>query len=327
MINVKEMPISKEDIVNIQMWARGYRENHDISWPQFSAECGVPAGTLGPFVQGKYGAKDGGSNIARQIYQFRQAVEARSKRKEKLPEDPGFFETKTSRRLQHLLTEAHDGKIVIAATGPGTGKTISIDDYIQKAQPAYKATMRPSTARLLPMILEVHKALGIPSTGRMPSAVASQMVVERLKKRGALLIIDEANYLETESLEEIRSWFDECLNLGIALFGNEELLIRIKSGKHRDQFRRLSRRVGGSTIQQVPFEEDVAAFCDAWGIEAHDIRQFLKTVALSRDAGGLGECQQLVEAASILAASEGRGLTIGDLRDVKASRATRYIDA
>jgi DNA transposition AAA+ family ATPase len=326
MINVKEMPITDEDIDDIRLWAVGYRTSQEppLPWSQFAAESGIPAGTLQPFVTGKYQGDN--AKYARMMIQFRQAVEARTKRQASLPVDPGYFETQTTRRLQFLLQTAHDGKIVVAATGPGTGKTMAINDYMMKAQPCYKATMRPSTARLLPMILEVHKALNIPISVRGSAASASQLVVERLQKRKALLVIDEANFLSADGIEEIRSWHDET-GVGIALFGNEELLTRIETSRHRDQFARLSRRIGGRHIQSLPTEEDVTAFCDAWGIVQPDIRQYLKRVALTPDAGGLGECQQLIEAGSMIAAGEDRGLTLPDLRDAQAMRVSRWIKA
>ncbi|MEL6487444.1 MAG: AAA family ATPase, partial [Pseudomonadota bacterium] len=307
MINVKQMPITEEEIEEIRLWANGYRNNQDppLPWAQFGSECGIPSGTLQPFVSGKYAGDN--KKLARKMYQFRQAVEAKTKRQQTLPTDPGFFTTETSERLEYVLQVAHYGRMTVAATGPGTGKTVTINDYMGKAQPCYKATMRPSTAKLLPMILEVHKALGIPSN-RMPAAMASRMVVERLKGRKALLVIDEANYLQTDSIEELRSWHDEC-GIGIALFGNEELLTRIETGRHRDQFARLNRRIAAKHIQQVPTQADVRAFCDAWGVEQPDIRQFLIKIALTPDSGGLGECQQLIEAGSMIAAGEDRGLT------------------
>ena len=325
MINVAEMPIDESDIEEIRIWARGYRNLQDppLPWAQFGEECGIKGGTLQPFVTGKYAGDN--AKYARLLIQFRQAVESKTKRQESLPVDPGFFETETSQRFEYLLQVAHYGRMTLAATGPGTGKTKTINEYKKKAQPVYVSTMRPSTSKLLPMIMEVHKALGM-EPRRMPGSMASQMVVERLKGRKALLVIDEAGYLTTEAIEEIRSWHDEC-GIGVALFGNEELLLRITTGHKRDQFARLNRRIAAKHIQKLPTANDVEAFCDAWGIEQHDIREFLRNIAASPDCGGLGECQQLIEAGSMIASGEDRGLSLADLRDAQAARSSRWIRA
>jgi hypothetical protein len=79
--------------------------------------------------------------------------------------------------------------------------------------------------------------------------------------------------------------------------------------------------------QRTPLDEDVSAFCDAWGIEQPDIRRYLVTIATTPDSGGLRECKQLVEAGSMLAAADERGLSISDLRDAQSERATRWIKA
>ncbi|MEM8724325.1 MAG: AAA family ATPase [Pseudomonadota bacterium] len=326
MINVTEIPMDDEDIEEVRLWGLGYRQNAvpEVPWPQFSKESGVAQSTLHAFVTGKY--QGNRANVARKLFAFRQAVEATTKRQEQLPENPGFFETQTSRRLHALLEIAHMGRITVAATGPGTGKTMTIEDYRQKAQPTFVATLRPSTSTLNQFIMQVQKALAMdaPRLRAGSAAVSSLEVVERLASRNALLIIDEANYASIEAIEEARSWHDET-GVGICFMGNEELLARIETGKHRDQLARLNRRIAMRHIQRLPLPEDVHLFCDAWGVVQNDIRAFLEKIALTPDAGGLGECQQLIEAASMLADSEDRGLALSDMRDAQASRSTRWI--
>lgn len=327
MINVTEIPMNEQDIEDIRLWAKGYRENRPIElpWSQFAEASDIKMSTLQAFVSGKYQGRN--DNIARKIFLFRQSVEAQSKRQKTLPIDPGFFETKSALRMRAVMSMAHFGRITVIAAGPGTGKTMAITDYRERAQPTFVATLRPSTSTLLQMILEVHRALGIPPRCKN-SAEASRMVVERLHKQKALLVIDEANYACIDAIEEIRSWHDET-GVGICLAGNEELLRRIETGQHRDQFARLNRRIQHKHEQDVPEAEDVEAFCDAWQIEQPDIRGMLAKIALTPGAGGLGECQQLIEVASMLASEDGedRGLTISDMRDAQMTRKTRWIRA
>lgn len=326
MINVREIPMSEEDIDDIRLWGNEYRNSFSppLPWPKFSKESGIAESTLQSFLKGTYGGVD--INQARKLFAYRQSVEAKTKRQAKLPINPGFFETKTSLRLEGLLEAAHAGRITVAGTGPGTGKTMTIREYRMKVPHCYVATMRPSAERLLPMMQQVLKALGMPGH-RMPTAQASDMIISKLVDRKALLVIDEANYLSIESIEELRSWNDE-IGVGIALFGNEELLTRIESGRASDQLARLNRRINQRHVQKVPDEEDVEAFCDAWEIEQRDIRGYLRRIALTPHAGGLGECQQLIEMATLMADGEDREyLTLPDLRDAQMARATRWVKA
>ncbi|MAM39905.1 MAG: hypothetical protein CL949_15730 [Erythrobacter sp.] len=327
MINVTEIPITDEDIEDIRLWAEAYREATDppMPWGRFAKEIGdIGQSTLEGFVKGYY---NGNKAVqARKIFRYRQTIEAQTKRQEKLPVNPGFFETETSLRLEGLLLMAHGGRITAAGTGPGTGKTMSIREYKHKSSNCYVATMRPSSQRVLPMIQQVQKALGMPGL-RMPTRDASQMVIDKLIDRKALLVVDEANYLSIEAIEELRSWHDET-GVGIALFGNEELIAQIESGGKSDQLARLNRRISHRHIQKVPTEGDVDTFCDAWGIKQGDIRGYLRRIALTPHAGGLGECQQLIEAASLIADGEDREfLSITDLRDAQMARSTRWVKA
>lgn len=320
MINVTTLPV---DVEEMRLWLIGYRNGCEppIPWSQLAKETEIPAGTLQPFCAGTYQGNN--DNIARKVFQFRQSVEMQMKRQQALPRNPGYFETETSRRLMMLLEVAHMGRITVAATGPGTGKTMAVREYAARAQPTYIATMKPSCASLNAMLLEVHRALGL-EPRRVPSADASRVVLERVRGRKALLVVDEANYLSIEAIEEIRSWHDET-GLGICLLGNEELLARIETGRHRDQFARLNRRIAMRHTQRVPVRADVRAFCDAWGIDQPDIRTYLEKIALTPDSGGLGECQQLIESGSMLAAAEDRGLSLSDLREAQMYRATKWI--
>ncbi|MEL7784083.1 AAA family ATPase [Citromicrobium bathyomarinum] len=324
MINVTEIPINEEDIEDIRLWGAAYREETGMPWGRFAKAAGFAESTLQAFLKGTY--KGDNPKCARMLFKYRQTIEAQTKRQAKLPIDPGFFETETSARLEGLLLMAHEGRITAAGTGPGTGKTMSIKDYKAKAPNVYVATMRPSCQRVLPMIQQVQRSMGMPGL-QARTRDASQMVIDKLVDRKALLVIDEANYLSIESHEELRAWHDET-GVGLALFGNEELIAMIESGRKSDQLARLNRRISHRHIQKVPTEGDVEIFCSAWGIEQGDIRMFLKRIALTPHAGGLGECQQLIEAASLIADGEDREyLSIADLRDAQMARSTRWVKA
>ncbi|MFA6219616.1 MAG: AAA family ATPase [Erythrobacter sp.] len=324
MINVKDIPV---DVEEMRLWLNGYRELSipPMPWSQLARESGIPMGTITTFAAGTYGAKDGGTNVARKIFRFRQSTEAQTMRQDKLPTEPGYFATRTSERILELLEIAHMGRITVVGTGPGTGKTMTIDEYAERAGPVWKATMKPSSNSLLSMIQAVLKSLGVEQR-RLSTADASAVVVQRVTGRRGLLVIDEANWLSLEAIEELRFWHDTT-GVGICMLGNDELVQSIRTGRKRDQLARLLSRIANMHEQRTPLGEDVTAFCDAWGIEQPDIRRYLENIALTPDSGGLRECKQLIEAATMLAVAEDRGLSIADLRDAQSERATRWIRA
>lgn len=324
MINVKDLPV---DVEEMRLWLNGYRDLGEtpMPWSQIAKESGIPMGTLTTFAAGTYGAKDGGGNVARKVFQFRQMVEAQTMRQSRLPTNPGYFDTRTSLRMLDLLEIAHSGRITVVGTGPGTGKTFTMDEYAERAGSVWRATMSPSTGNLLAMIQSVLGALGVEQR-RLSKADASAMVMQRISGRRGLLVIDEGNWLTLESIEQLRNWHD-ITGVGVCIFGNEQLVQTIKTGPKRDQLARLLSRIANMHEQRTPLPEDVAMFCDMWGIEQPDIRRYLENIALTPDSGGLRECKQLIEAATMLAVADDRGLSISDLRDAQSERATRWIRA
>ncbi len=158
MINVTHLPV---DVEEMRLWLVGYRNMTDppVPWSQLAKETEIPMGTLQPFSAGKYAGDN--EKIARKLFMFRQSVEQQAVRQKTLPTNPGFFQTDTSQRLQMLLEVAHMGRITVGATGPGTGKTMTVREYAERAQPVWIATMKPSCAKLNAMIMEVHRALGL----------------------------------------------------------------------------------------------------------------------------------------------------------------------
>jgi len=322
MINASTIPI---DVEEMRLWALDYREQHSppLSWAKFAKECGIPEGTLQPFVKGNYNGDN--EDKARSMFRFRQSVEARRERQLTIPTDPGHFETETSLRIRSLLSIAHMGRITVAATGPGTGKTMTAEDYAERAQPVWYACMSRSTRRLNAMMAAVLAALDI-QIKYASGNIASRAVQARVKGRRGLLIIDEAQHCEWESLEEIRHWHDKT-GVGICLMGNEELLSRIESGRHADAFGRLNSRIAMRHIQRLPLPADVEAFCEAWQLREPGIKTYLERIALTPGSGGLRECKMIVEAGCMLASADDRGLSLADLRDAQSTRATRWIDA
>lgn len=323
MNNVNEVPVVIEDERD---WANGYRESFtpELSWQKFAMECGVAAGTLQPFCKGNYAGRN--DLVAGKIFKFRQTIESRERQKNAIPVDPGYFETETSRRLHAQLEFAHLGRITVAATGPGTGKTKTMDNYAECASRVWRVTMMPSAAKLYAMIKQVQIALKMDVRHNDVSG-ASRAVMGHLEKRtNGLIVVDEAQHLGLEAFDELRTWHD-LTGVGIAFLGNDTLLDRIESGRQSDAFARLNSRIGDKHIQQTPVIGDVSIFCDAWQIHDPAMRKFLQRIAMTRSAGGLRECRALIESAGILALADNRGLELADLQDANSTRATRWVKA
>jgi len=320
MNNPDDLPI---DVEAEREWANAYRLKHELSWSRFALLADVPMGTLQPFCKGNYQGNN--ERVARAIYRLRQMEETQSDLAY-LAEDVPYFETPTSRRIEGLLKIAHMGRVTAVGTAPGTGKTITAWNYALGVPLVFVVTMRQSTRTLNGMILQVLRVLeGTEPKGNNTQAL-SRRVTDNLRGKRKLLIIDEAQHLTWEALEEIRSWHDET-GTGICLLGNEELIMRIEGGPRRDAFARMNSRIAVRHVQNLPEQADAEAFCDAWKISDAGMRRLLIQIALTPAAGGLRECRQIVEAASMFAIEDQRPISLADLRDAQATRATRNIRA
>lgn len=317
MNNAEHFPVNVEAERD---WINARKAASDESWPMIAKEIGVPPGTLSTWATGSYQGRQ--EPTARAVFRFRQLIESQAERAHGILVEPGYFETPTSRRIMGLLTYAHMGRITVGATGPGTGKDMAAQEYANSVSNVWIATMWPTDKKLPAMISKVLRAVGVDPKGW--TRQMSHQVVEKVRGKRGLLVINEANHLETEALEEIRAWHDET-RIGICLLGNEELLMRIEGGAKRDAHARLNSRIAQRIMQNLPEEGDVVAFCDAWGLSDPAMRQMLMRIALSPGAGGLRECRQIVEQASMLAADDERPLSFDDLRDAQSTRATRFI--
>jgi DNA transposition AAA+ family ATPase len=319
MNNADNFPV---DVDELRRWALQEKADCNHSWPEFGKLAGIAHQTLSLFCTGKYAGNN--ENVARQLFRYKQTRQSQAQRAMRVPHQLGYFETRTSRRITGLLVIAHMGRITVVGTSPGTGKTITIEEYRASVSNCWIVTIRPATKTLASMIHQVIQAIGGQSAGVGWTRLLSDRVIDMVKGRNGLLIIDEANNLEMEAIEEIRAWHDKT-GVGICLLGNEELIERIRAGRHRDAYARLNSRIAQSHTQTLPHEEDVATFLDHWGIEDSKSRKLLTRIALTPGTGGLREIRQIIESASFLADDDGQELSLDYLQEAQSARSTRWI--
>jgi DNA transposition AAA+ family ATPase len=196
-------------------WLLEHKTVTGSSWTQLGAVTGIPPGTLSVFATGKYQGDN--ERISRDILRFRQHLNVQRELAMEAPEVPDYFETRTSRQVQALLSYAHRGRITVAATGPGCGKTKAAENYRDSMSNVWMATMRPSTAGINAMQIELLAKLG-----ERDQRMARCRQLSQADPRSAsatpngLLIFDEAQHLlRAVTIDEIRSWHDET-GVGVA---------------------------------------------------------------------------------------------------------------
>lgn len=312
------------DIAEQREWLIEHSKATGVKIAPLAKRVGIPYGTLSQFVSTKGYAGDE-RKLAEKIYRYRQTLASQQVLRMEAPEIPGYFRTDTSTELEGLLKIAQRGRIVVAAMGPGTGKTMTAKQFCAAYSNVHMATMRPSSAGVNNMQIAVLKSLGERDAKGTPQKL-SQMICDRVRDlTNPLLIIDEAQHLSEKAIEEIRSWHDET-DVGIALLGNIGVMQRLEGGNRAAAYAQLYSRIGQRLVRNVPLKSDALALAEAWNIHGEDEQAFICKVALL--PGGLRGATMMLEWASMIAhANHAEALTEDHLQDAWANLSSRAVSA
>jgi DNA transposition AAA+ family ATPase len=303
-------------------WIDAYRTRTGKSWSALSRISNIPPSTIQLFATGRYTGDL--QKTAMRVFAFRQKVESQEQRTGLVLAEPDYVETPTSRRIMILLEMAQSGRITIGAMGPGTSKTKAARHFQAcMGESVYLLTLRQSTGGLGPMLRQLMLAMRLRPSGH-GKAACSEQIIEHLQRSQSLIIVDEGNFATLESIEELRAIHD-ATKVGIAILGNEELAERIRGGRRSHQYARLARRIAKFYVQDLLTEEDIAAFLDAKNIDDARTRRLLVQVGTMPGHGGLGEVQQILETAHMLAIGDDKALEFEHVQAASGSRVTQIL--
>ncbi|GAM04833.1 AAA family ATPase [Novosphingobium sp. MBES04] len=315
------------DIEEQRNWIIDFRKGNALSWAEVAKRTGIPQGTLSQFGSDRGYAGDE-QKVADKVYLYRQLLASQAALDMEAPEVPGYFECETSLHLVSMLRWAQGGRmggrVVVAATGPGTCKSSSATHYASSFPNVFYVLMAPSNAGVNNMQQEVAVALGLGEVVGTPQKL-TRMICDRLRNLGnPLLIFDEAQHMSAASLEEIRGWHDR-IGVGLALFGNIGVMQRLEGTSRKADFAQLFSRVGMRLIRMLPLQADMDALAQAWNIHGpREIAQIRKVASLP---GGLRNATKMLELGAMMAASENAPLAADHMQDAWAQLSSRAVAA
>lgn len=280
-----------------------------------STRSGIPQGTLWQWFDGTYnGVLD---NVSDRVAKWLEAVDELTAAAARIPVAPAYVATPTSRKVEEALLFAQMmPEMVVVTLGAGMGKTCTAEHYCGTRPHATHVTMRPTTASLNNMLRELCEVFDVRE--RDPAKL-DRAIGHKLKRNGrnTLLVIDEAQNLTDQAVNQLRSYLD-LYGVGIALLGNEELYTRFGGNEAKPAFAQLHSRFGLRVRQLQPTAGDIDVLLDAWGLTDPEIRKLM--AAVGRKPGALRQVGKVLQLGGMYAAGDQRELSIADIKAAIANR-------
>ncbi|OSK94392.1 AAA family ATPase [Escherichia coli] len=260
------------NISDIRAGLRTLVESEKTTYSQIARESGVAAGTLSAFVNNKYNGDNErvAQSLERWLENYHRAAE--------LPEPPRFVETRTVRQIWTSMRFASlTESIAVICGNPGVGKTEAAREFRRTNNNVWMITITPSCASVLECLTELAYELGMNDAPRRKGPL-SRALRRRLEGTQGLVIIDEADHLGAEVLEELRL-LQESARIGLVLMGNHRVYSNMTGGNRTVEFARLFSRIAKRTAINKTKIDDVKAIADAWQITGEKERELLQQIA------------------------------------------------
>lgn len=294
------------NISDIRAGLRTLVDSEKATFSQIARESGVSAGTLSAFVNDKYNGdnKRVAQTLERWLDNYHRAVE--------LPEPPRFVETQTVKQIWTSMRFASlTESIAVICGNPGVGKTEAAREFRRTNNNVWMITITPSCASVLECLTELAYELGMNDAPRRKGPL-SRALRRRLEGTQGLVIIDEADHLGAEVLEELRL-LQESTRTGLVLMGNHRVYSNMTGGNRTVEFARLFSRIAKRKAINKAKKSDVKAIADAWHITGEKEQELLQQIA--QKPGALRILNHSLRLATMTAHGHGERVNEKYLRD------------
>ncbi len=302
--------VAKHSSADVETWRELRQRVVDLaalqSWSK--AETGRRIGMAeSTFSQWLSGTLDGVlENANNPVSKWLEAVEENAGIASGLPSSPAFFRTKAAVEIHATLQLAQVMSGVVTITlDAGRGKTEACRAYRDSRPHVHMVTLNPKVKTVHGALNLLSRKLGIRVYNQ---AELVETIGERLSRgsEGALLIIDEAQHADAESINQFR-YFSDNFKVGIAIVGNAEIGRRMSQGGNNSASRdQIVSRVDKNLKRDPGRAEDVRAFIEAWGISEPSCVKFLTGIGMK--GGALRQIDRTIRIAHLLIHGSGETL-------------------
>ena len=293
------------NISDIRAGLRTLVENEETTFKQIALESGLSTGTISSFINDKYNGDN--ERVSQMLQRWLEKYHAVAE----LPEPPRFVETQTVKQIWTSMRFASlTESIAVVCGNPGVGKTEAAREYRRTNNNVWMITITPSCASVLECLTELAFELGMNDAPRRKGPL-SRALRRRLEGTQGLVIIDEADHLGAEVLEELRL-LQESTRIGLVLMGNHRVYSNMTGGNRTVEFARLFSRIAKRTAINKTKKADVRAIADAWQINGESELELLQQIA--RKPGALRILNHSLSLAAMTAHGKGERVNEDYLR-------------
>lgn len=236
--------------------------------------AGIGDSTVSAFMAGNYAGNN--QRMADRLRIWLDAQDSMVQAQASLLTTIPFAKTKSSDAFMAALEYAQFlGDCSVIAGGAGVGKTTAAERYAATHPNVWLLTADTSLSKAHAILGYVADVLGVTETR---SDRISRAIATRLAGTQGLLIIDEAQKMSVEGLDQLRSIHDRS-KIGLTLIGNETVWSRLDGGGRKAEFAQLFSRVGMRVTASKPTSGDIEVILDAAGITEMGQRKLLRAIA------------------------------------------------
>ncbi|STO59763.1 DNA transposition protein [Canicola haemoglobinophilus] len=174
---------------------------------RIAKEAGLSAGALSAYLSESYKG-----NIEEVEAKLTAYFERLAQKLREFIEAPSFIETKTATQIFSTLRFAQNANVLAIIHGAsGVGKTQAAREYRRRYNNVWVVTASPSRSSLSEILYEIALEVGISDAPRRKGTL-SRLIARKIKGTEGLLIVDEADHLPYEALEELRLLQEKITN-------------------------------------------------------------------------------------------------------------------
>jgi len=216
-----------------------HRKDRGISLNQLGKRLGCSKSTIASLLGGKYKHKPGKSNgIYQAARNYLILEEGRASA------DDVFIETLTSKMILEDIEYAIQACRIVALVGAsGIGKSFSIREHIKRNTSSHQYIRVVGNIKTTPKSLFVEIANQMDSLAYGETSKIFNTLVLMFRKNPRVIFIDEANQVGYETLDLVRSLWDQIAQ-PVILIGTEKLITTLrKRGRPAGDLEQLWRRI------------------------------------------------------------------------------------